>query len=43
MFKLVIALWEGAEPGLMKTVLYGSATIDEHATHSGTLYSYNFV
>jgi len=39
-FKLVIALWEGAEPGLVKTVVFGSASIDEHATHSGTLYGH---
>jgi hypothetical protein len=39
-FKLIIALWEGAEPGLMKSVLFGSASIDEHATNSGTLYGH---
>jgi hypothetical protein len=39
-FKLVIVLWEGAEPGLMKTVAFGSASIDEHATNSSTLYGH---
>ncbi|RCX31777.1 PKD domain-containing protein [Thioalbus denitrificans] len=39
-FKLVIALWDGAEPGLMKTVLFGSAAIDAYATHSGSLYGH---
>lgn len=39
-FKLVIALWDGAEPGLMKTVLFGSASIDAYATHSGSLYGH---
>jgi PKD repeat protein len=39
-FKLVIALWEGAEPGLMKSVLFGNGSIDEHATHSGTVYGH---
>jgi PKD repeat protein len=39
-FKLIIALWEGSEPGLMKSVLFGNASIDEHATHSGTLYGH---
>jgi len=39
-FKLVIALWEGAEPGRMKTVVFGGASIDEHATHSGTLFGH---
>jgi PKD repeat protein len=39
-FKLVIALWEGAEPGLLKTVVFGGASIDEHATDSGTLYGH---
>ena len=39
-FKLIIALWEGSEPSLMKSVLFGNASIDEHATHSGTLYGH---
>jgi len=39
-FKLVIALWTGAEPGLVKTVVFGNASIDEHATHSGTLFGH---
>jgi PKD repeat protein len=39
-FKLIIALWDGPQPGLMKTVLFGSASIDEHATNSGTLYGH---
>jgi PKD repeat protein len=39
-FKLIIALWDGPQPGLIKTVLFGSASIDEHATHSSTLYGH---
>jgi PKD repeat protein len=39
-FKLIIALWEGAEPGTVKTVLFGNAMIDEHATNSSTLYGH---
>jgi len=39
-FKLVIALWQGTEPGRLKTVVYGNASIDEHATHSSTLYGH---
>ncbi len=39
-FKLVIAHWDGPQPGLMKTVLFGSASIDEYATNSGTLYGH---
>lgn len=39
-FKLIIALWDGTAPGLMKTVLFGSASIDEHATNSGTSYGH---
>jgi len=39
-FKLVISLWEGAEPGLLKTIVFGGASIDEHATDSSTLFGH---
>lgn len=39
-FNLVIALWEGDEPGLVKTVVFGSASIDEYDTNSSTSYGH---
>ena len=39
-FKLIIALWQGPEPGLLKTVVFGNASIDEHATYSSTLFGH---
>lgn len=39
-FHFIVALWAGAPPGLMKYVTFGAATIDEHPTHSGTVYGH---
>jgi PKD repeat protein len=39
-FKLIITLWEGAAPGLVKTVVFGNASIDAHATYSSTLFGH---
>jgi PKD repeat protein len=39
-FNLVITLWDGDAPGLMKSVLFGSTSIDEYDTDSGTLYGH---
>jgi len=39
-FKLIITLWEGAEPGLVKTVVFGNASINEYATNSSTLFGH---
>ena len=37
--QLIIALWDGAPPGLLKYVVYGNASV-EYPTHSGTLYGH---
>jgi PKD repeat protein len=39
-FNLIIALWDGAPPGLIKYVTFGAASIDEYATDSGTIYGH---
>lgn len=40
-FNLMIGNFEGPNPGLMKTVLFGSGTIDEFDTASGTSFGHN--
>jgi PKD repeat protein len=37
--QLIIALWDGAPPGLLKYVVFGNASV-EYPTHSGTLYGH---